>query len=127
MYLLYVEMALGLVMQPEVSLRDALRVVARAGLDEAVHGHRRDMHAVLAEFLRERIGQRTQRRLAQRQGRVLHRRLVCEAAAGEQDRALDRKSTRLNSKSLMRISYADFCLKKKNKPLPQKQLNIVKL
>src|SRR3546814_1338452 len=26
---------------------------------------------------------------------------------------LDRKSTRLNSKSLMRISYAVFCLKKK--------------
>src|SRR3546814_4437786 len=26
----------------------------------------------------------------------------------------DRKSTRLNSKSLMRISYAVFCLKKKN-------------
>src|SRR3546814_4524518 len=28
---------------------------------------------------------------------------------------LDRKSTRLNSKSLMRISYAVFCLKKKKK------------
>src|SRR3546814_7964101 len=28
---------------------------------------------------------------------------------------LDRKSTRLNSKSLMRISYAVFCLKKKIK------------
>src|SRR3546814_6894253 len=27
----------------------------------------------------------------------------------------DRKSTRLNSQSLMRISYAVFCLKKKNK------------
>src|SRR3546814_5243839 len=27
----------------------------------------------------------------------------------------DRKSTRLNSKSLMRISYAVFCLQKKNK------------
>src|SRR3546814_5039223 len=27
----------------------------------------------------------------------------------------DRKSTRLNSKSLMRISYAVFCLKKKKK------------
>src|SRR3546814_10343010 len=27
--------------------------------------------------------------------------------------ALDRKSTRLNSQSLMRISYAVFCLKKK--------------
>src|SRR3546814_8383102 len=27
----------------------------------------------------------------------------------------DRKSTRLNSKSLMRISYAVFCLKTKNK------------
>src|SRR3546814_7647034 len=27
----------------------------------------------------------------------------------------DRKSTRLNSRSLMRISYAVFCLKKKNK------------
>src|SRR3546814_2773359 len=30
------------------------------------------------------------------------------------ERGLDRKSTRLNSKSLMRISYAVFCLKKKN-------------
>src|SRR3546814_5931941 len=29
--------------------------------------------------------------------------------------AEDRKSTRLNSKSLMRISYAVFCLKKKTK------------
>src|SRR3546814_3487012 len=28
---------------------------------------------------------------------------------------LDRKSTRLNSQSLMRISYAVFCLNKKNK------------
>src|SRR3546814_3153247 len=28
---------------------------------------------------------------------------------------VDRKSTRLNSKSLMRISYAVFCLKKKKK------------
>src|SRR3546814_14906226 len=83
--LLDVEMALGLAMQPDVSLRDALWVVARAGLDEAVHGHRRDMHAVLAELLRERIGKRKQRRLAQRQGRVLHRRLVCEAAAGQQE------------------------------------------
>src|SRR3546814_1757944 len=27
---------------------------------------------------------------------------------------VDRKSTRLNSRSLMRISYAVFCLKKKN-------------
>src|SRR3546814_10465629 len=99
--LLDVEMALGLAMQPDVSLRDALRVVARAGLDEAVHGHRRDMHAVLAEFLRERIGQRTQRRLAQRQGRVLHRRLVCEAAAGEQDRSEEHTS---ELQSLMRSS-----------------------
>src|SRR3546814_1937204 len=31
---------------------------------------------------------------------------------------VDRKSTRLNSKSLMRISYAVFCLKKKNTPRP---------
>src|SRR3546814_10801442 len=30
------------------------------------------------------------------------------------DKALDRKRTRLNSRSLMRISYAVFCLKKKN-------------
>src|SRR3546814_5443635 len=29
--------------------------------------------------------------------------------------AIDRKSTRLNSRSLMRISYAVFCLKKKKK------------
>src|SRR3546814_18267214 len=32
----------------------------------------------------------------------------------------DRKSTRLNSKSLMRISYAVFCLKKKKKKKQQK-------
>src|SRR3546814_7349499 len=34
-------------------------------------------------------------------------------AMGFDTRAADRKSTRLNSKSLMRISYAVFCLKKK--------------
>src|SRR3546814_19744297 len=72
--LLDVEMALGLAMQPDVSLRDALRVVARAGLDEAVHGHRRDMHAVLAEFLRERIGPRTQQI-----GRASCRARVCQS------------------------------------------------
>src|SRR3546814_4745025 len=33
--------------------------------------------------------------------------------AGRARRARDRKSTRLNSSSLMRISYAVFCLKKK--------------
>src|SRR3546814_3091566 len=31
----------------------------------------------------------------------------------------DRKSTRLNSKSLMRISYAVFCLKKKKQSIQQ--------
>src|SRR3546814_6709749 len=33
---------------------------------------------------------------------------------GQIDDPIDRKSTRLNSRSLMRISYAVFCLKKKN-------------
>src|SRR3546814_4620561 len=37
-----------------------------------------------------------------------------EVEAGGDDRAEDRKSTRLNSTSLMRISYAVFCLKKKH-------------
>src|SRR3546814_9934090 len=39
-------------------------------------------------------------------------RAACHARCGA---VQDRKSTRLNSKSLMRISYAVFCLKKKNK------------
>src|SRR3546814_11130941 len=108
-------MALGLAMQPDVSLRDALRVVARAGLDEAVHGHRRDMHAVLAEFLRERIGQRTQRRLAQRQGRVLHRRLVCEAAAGEQDRRSEERRVGKECVSTCRSRGSPYNSKKKKK------------
>src|SRR3546814_5036676 len=38
---------------------------------------------------------------------------AAEAPAGWR-MATDRKSTRLNSRSLMRISYAVFCLKKKN-------------
>src|SRR5688500_19907227 len=46
--------------------------------------------------------------------------VASHAAAGEAiqrslDRALDRKSTRLNSSHLV-ISYAVFCLKKKNNP-----------
>src|SRR3546814_7560681 len=36
----------------------------------------------------------------------------------------DRKSTRLNSKSLMSISYAVFCLQKKNKRKPYNTQNI---
>src|SRR3546814_9560303 len=36
---------------------------------------------------------------------------------------IDRKSTRLNSKSLMRISYAVFCLKKKKKKLIVQEKN----
>src|SRR3546814_5589224 len=39
----------------------------------------------------------------------------------EAEQRLDRKSTRLNSKSLMRNSYADFCLQKKNKYLRSTQ------
>src|SRR3546814_3193882 len=35
----------------------------------------------------------------------------------------DRKSTRLNSQSLMRISYAVFCLKKKKKKAVQNHCN----
>src|SRR3546814_7926757 len=38
---------------------------------------------------------------------------LCKAAMTEGLADADRKSTRLNSKSLMRISYAVFCLKKK--------------
>src|SRR3546814_9132724 len=51
-------------------------------------------------------------------GRLYTSRL-CDGRAGRQQcrlppgRPADRKSTRLNSKSLMRISYAVFCLKKK--------------
>src|SRR3546814_3440194 len=40
-------------------------------------------------------------------------RLSAQAALVRRQR--DRKSTRLNSSSLMRISYAVFCLKKKNR------------
>src|SRR3546814_6577312 len=40
------------------------------------------------------------------------------AAARLFDRQSDRKSTRLNSQSLMRISYAVFCLKKKINKAP---------
>src|SRR5471030_3461750 len=40
--------------------------------------------------------------------------LAREPGAHEMERALDRKSTRLNS-SHLGISYADFCLKKKKK------------
>src|SRR3546814_6432209 len=36
-----------------------------------------------------------------------------DAAGDQEGEAGDRKSTRLNSKSLMRISYAVFCLNKK--------------
>src|SRR5690349_23964145 len=39
-------------------------------------------------------------------------------------RGIDRKSTRLNS-SHVEISYAVFCLKKKNDPHPVKQSNIL--
>src|SRR3546814_4354808 len=39
---------------------------------------------------------------------------------------LDRKSTRLNSRSLMRISYAVFCLKKKKNTTQINQLTSVK-
>src|SRR3546814_7943560 len=40
---------------------------------------------------------------------------------------LDRKSTRLNSQSLMRISYAVFCLKKKNRiPIKHQSMQIKK-
>src|SRR3546814_6680535 len=38
--------------------------------------------------------------------------------------ALDRKSTRLNSQSLMRISYAVFCLKKKTQQYTTVIINI---
>src|SRR3546814_1326986 len=44
------------------------------------------------------------------EGRYLH-----PARDGGPARIGDRKSTRLNSQSLMRISYAVFCLKKKKK------------
>src|SRR3989442_10791757 len=39
---------------------------------------------------------------------------------GAQFESIDRKSTRLNS-SHVRISYAVFCLKKKNRPFPAPQ------
>src|SRR3546814_20062610 len=45
---------------------------------------------------------------------VRHRRDV-PAGAGGQSRSEDRKSTRSELQSLMRISYAVFCLKKKTK------------
>src|SRR3546814_3056085 len=45
--------------------------------------------------------------------------LDAEMAKGKFKGLLDRKSTRLNSQSLMRISYAVFCLKKKKNTLQQ--------
>src|SRR3546814_3132203 len=39
---------------------------------------------------------------------------VTEEEVTSMNRRIDRKSTRLNLQSLMRISYAVFCLKKKN-------------
>src|SRR3546814_2078477 len=47
-------------------------------------------------------------------GRGNRREHDCRGDAGP-ERLQDRKSTRLNSRSLMRISYAVFCLKKKTK------------
>src|SRR3546814_7344714 len=44
---------------------------------------------------------------------LFRRRLTAALADPARTTAGDRKSTRLNSKSLMRISYAVFCLKKK--------------
>src|SRR3546814_3857515 len=41
------------------------------------------------------------------------------SAANALDALIDRKSTRLNSQSLMRISYAVFCLKKKKYAITQ--------
>src|ERR1043166_3954943 len=65
--LLHVEVPLRLAMQLDERLRDAARIEVRAALDEAVHGHRRDVDVERAELLRERIGETAQRRLAERQ------------------------------------------------------------
>src|SRR3546814_6569399 len=46
-------------------------------------------------------------------GEVIYKLATCFAC--KSTHLLDRKSTRLNSSSLMRISYAVFCLKKKKK------------
>src|SRR5205085_3774834 len=54
---------------------------------------------------------------------VVHRRGDLRASKVMQQRALDRKSTRLNS-SHSQISYAVFCLKKKKKKKKNKKLTI---
>src|SRR3546814_3654759 len=46
---------------------------------------------------------------------------VWEVTSGMPALSGDRKSTRLNSRSLMRISYAVFCLKKKKKQINNKR------
>src|SRR3546814_5348212 len=48
-------------------------------------------------------------------GFPFRQRLSCPSALSLLRGGRDRKSTRLNSRSLMRISYAVFCLKKKKK------------
>src|SRR3546814_1370195 len=64
-------------------------------------------HAALLAGQHEAAPDEDQRRLA-----VLAQ--VADQAAPERQQG-DRKSTRLNSRSLIRISYAVFCLKKKKK------------
>src|SRR3546814_5426183 len=98
------------------------RSVAAAGDGGAVVGGSR---RPLGGRLRRRVAAAAGRaeEISEPQGHRLHgrrrrpRAARPGAAAPPADHP-DRKSTRLNSRSLMRISYAVFCLKKKNTHTP---------
>src|SRR3546814_9303788 len=102
----------------------------------AQHGDEREVERTLADQLAQRIGvglgafeirfhdvvvlldRHLDQLGARRRDGVLHvvrDILIFELRAERFLKPEDRKSTRLNSKSLMRISYDVFCLKKKKK------------
>src|SRR3546814_7093362 len=74
-------------------------VLDEIGVDRAVDDGVRDVDALRPEFARHRLGEHAQRRLGARKG-------------GKARRSEEHTS---ELQSLMRISYAVFCLKKKKK------------
>src|SRR3546814_2216792 len=77
-----------------------------------------------AGLLRHRLDHRpaaARRRLAEQCRIALHRR--CEVARGSRPRSEEHTS---ELQSLMRLSYAVFCLKKKNKQIPISNTNTLK-
>src|SRR5690606_42053684 len=79
----------------------------------------RSADVLLAERARSEAGARpcADQRASAEVGEVERRRPVAAAPRGPDRREQDRKSTRLNS-SHVKISYAVFCLKKKNTKHP---------